>query len=158
MDALELASSRTYPVGVARAFDTVLPHPLTELFSRRYAVLPPIRQVRDQDGEWGSGGVGQTRTIVLADRSSMRETLTSLDRPGAFGYHLDQLHGPLRPLASSIDGRWTFDKVGTGVRVTWAWTVHPSSSAAALLMPAFARMWQGYARQALEEIETQLVG
>ena len=71
MDALELARSRTYPVGVARAFDTVLPHPLTGLFSRRYAALPPIREVRevrDQDGEWGSAGVGQTRTIVLADR------------------------------------------------------------------------------------------
>jgi hypothetical protein len=157
MDALELTRSRTYPVGVARAFDTVLPHPLTELFCRRYAVLPSIREVRDQDGEWGSAGLGQTRTIVLADRSSMRETLTSLDRPGSFGYRIDRLHGPLRPLASSIEGLWTFDKAGTGVRITWAWTVHPSSSATALLMPTFGRMWQGYARQALEEIETLLV-
>ncbi|MBZ5737768.1 SRPBCC family protein [Nocardioides mangrovi] len=152
---LEVAASRSYPVGVARAFDAVLPLPLPFLFSRRYAALPPIREVRDQDGEWGA--LGQTRTIVLADGGTMRETLTGLDRPASFGYRIDQVSGPMRPLASSIDGLWTFEKAGTGVRVTWSWTVHPSSSATALLMPAFARMWRGYARQALELLEQALV-
>ena len=156
MDALELTRSRTYPVGVARAFDTILSLPLEQVFTRRYAALPPIREIRDQDGEWGS--VGQTRTIVLADRSSMRETLTVVDRPTEFGYRIDQVHGPLRPLADSIDGRWCFEKAGTGVRITWGWTVRPASSAAALLMPALGRMWQGYARQALEDLEQILVG
>ncbi|MFC7496421.1 MULTISPECIES: SRPBCC family protein [unclassified Nocardioides] len=155
MDALELTRSRTYPVGVARAFDTTLSLPLEQVFTRRYAALPPIREIRDQDGEWGS--VGQTRTIVLADRSTMRETLTSLDRPDSFGYRIDDMHGPLRPLASSIEGRWGFEKAGTGVRITWAWRVHPSSSATALLMPAFGRMWQGYARQALDDLEGLLL-
>jgi len=140
---------------VARAFDAVLPLPLPTLFSRRYAALPAIREVRDQDGDWGS--VGQTRTILLADRSTMRETLVSVVRPDSFGYRIDQLHGPLRPLASSVDGLWTFEEAGTGVRVTWAWTVHPATAATALLMPAFGRMWQGYARQALEQLEEMLV-
>jgi hypothetical protein len=155
MDDLELARSRTYPVGVARAFDTVLALPLPQLFARRYAALPAVRQVRGQDGEWGT--VGQTRTIVLADRSTMRETLTSLERPDSFGYRIDDLHGPLRPLASSIDGRWSFEKAGTGVRITWAWTVRPTSSATVLLMPSFGRMWQGYARQALDDLEGLLL-
>ena len=156
MDALELSRSRTYPVGVARAFDTVLPLPLPGLFDRRYAALPPIVAVLDQVGEWGE--VGQTRRIVLADRSTMRETLTALDRPSSFGYRIDDLHGPLRPLASSIDGRWDFAAAGTGVRITWSWTVHPASAATALLMPVFGRMWQGYARQALEQLEPVLLG
>jgi hypothetical protein len=155
MDALELSRSRTYPVGVARAFDAVLSLPLPGLFSRRYAALPPIVAVRDQDGEWGE--VGQTRTIVLADHSTMRETLTTFDRPASFGYRLDALRGPLRPLASEVDGRWDFDKAGTGARITWSWTVHPSSAAASLLMPALGRMWQGYARQALEQLERVLL-
>jgi hypothetical protein len=140
---------------VARAYDALLPLPLPQLFSRRYAALPAIREVRDQVGEWGT--LGQTRTIVLADRSTMRETLVSVDRPSSFGYRIDQLHGPMRPLASSIDGLWTFEKAGTGVRITWSWTVRPSSSAASLLMPAFGRMWQGYARQALEQLEGLLL-
>ena len=155
MDTLEVARSRSYPVSVARAFDEVLVLPLPGLFSRRYAALPSIREVRGQDGAWGT--IGQTRTIVLADRSTMRETLTSLDRPSSFGYRIDQLHGPLRPLAASVEGRWTFEESGTGVRITWAWSVRPASAATALLMPAFGRMWQGYARQALEEIERLLV-
>ncbi|MFC6046211.1 SRPBCC family protein [Nocardioides hankookensis] len=154
-DALRLSRSRTFPVGVARAFDAVLPLPLPQLFDRRYAALPAIREVRDQDGEWGT--VGQTRTIVLADRSTMRETLVSVERPASFGYRIDQVHGPLRPLAASIDGLWAFEKAGTGVRITWSWTVHPSSTATSLLMPALGRMWQGYARQALERLEELLV-
>jgi hypothetical protein len=125
------------------------------LFSRRYAALPAIREVRDQVGEWAD--VGQTRTIVLADRSTMSETLVSVVRPESFGYRIDHVHGPMRPLASSIDGLWTFEKAGTGVRITWSWTVHPSTAATALLMPAFGRMWQGYARQALEQLEGLLL-
>src|SRR6478735_5996779 len=154
--ALELSASRTYPVPVERAFDQLLPTPLPALFSRRYAALPPVREVRDQDGEWGT--VGQTRTIVLADRGTMRETLLSVDRPRSFGYRISDVSGPMKPLASSIDGLWTLEEAGTGVRVTWAWTLHPASSAAGLLMPAFARMWRGYARQVLDELERILVG
>ena len=153
--ALELNASRTYPVPVERAFDQLLPTPLPELFSRRYAALPPVREVRDQDGEWGT--VGQTRTIVLADRGTMTETLISVDRPRSFGYRICDIAGPMKPLAASVDGVWTFAEAGTGVRITWAWTVVPASSAAVLLMPAFGRMWRGYARQALEQIERILV-
>ena len=102
---VELAYSRTYPVGVARAYDAVLPAPLPALFSRRYAVLPAIREVRDQAGEWGT--LGQTRTIVLADRGTMRETLVSLERPDSFGYEISDVRGPMKPLASRIEGRWT---------------------------------------------------
>ena len=154
--ALQLAASRTYPVPSERAFDELLATPLPELFARRYAALPPIREVRDQTGEWGT--VGQTCTIVLADRGTLRETLVSVDRPSSFGYRISDVSGPMKPLASSIDGLWTVEEAGTGVRITWAWTLHPASSAAGLLMPAFARMWRGYARQALDELERILVG
>jgi hypothetical protein len=153
--ALDLSFSRTYPLAVGPAFDAVLPLPLPFLFSRRYAALPSIREVRDQDGEWGT--LGQTRTIVLADGGTMRETLTVLDRPSSFGYTIDRVSGPMRPLASTIDGLWTFEEAGTGVRITWSWTVHPASAATALLMPAFGRMWRGYARQAMELLEQALV-
>jgi hypothetical protein len=153
--ALQLAASRTYPVPIERAFDELLATPLPELFARRYAALPPIREVRDQTGEWGT--VGQTRTIVLADRGTLRETLVSVDRPRSFGYRISDVTGPMKPLASSIDGLWTLEEAGTGVRITWAWTLHPASAAAGLLMPAFARMWRGYARQALDELERILV-
>src|SRR5690349_20474338 len=108
--ALELSASRSYPVAVDRAFDLLLPTPLPELFHRRYAALPPIREIRDQDGVWGT--VGQTRTIVLADGGTMRETLMSLDRPRSFGYRIADITGPMKPLVASVDGLWSLEEAG----------------------------------------------
>jgi hypothetical protein len=153
--ALLLEHARTFPVDVDRAFDVVLPTPLPELFSRRYAAIPPIREVRDQQGVWGT--VGQTRTIRLADGGTLRETLTSVDRPRSFGYRITDVTGPMKPLVTELEGEWRFDPAGIGVRITWAWNVHPRGALGRAAMPVFARMWQGYARQAMEEIERLLV-
>ncbi len=152
--SLEL--SRSYPIGVDDAFAVVLPAPLEQVFRRRYGALPPVREVRDQPGIWGT--VGQTRTIVLADGGTMHEELTSVVPGREFGYRISQVTGPMKVLVTSLEGLWSFDPVGTGTRVTWSWSVLPASGAAALAMPVFARLWQGYARQALEEIEGLLVG
>jgi hypothetical protein len=152
---LQLERARTFPVDVDRAFEVVLATPLPELFSRRYAAIPPIREVRDQQGPWAT--VGQTRTIRLADGGSLRETLTSVDRPRSFGYRLTEVTGPMKPLVTEIEGAWRFTPAGTGVQITWAWTVHPRGTPGRLAMPVFARMWQGYARQAMEQIERLLV-
>lgn len=153
----DMSLSRTYPVTVEDAFDRTLALPLPTLFRRRYGALPPIAEVRDQDGEWGT--VGQTRTIVLQGPGggSMVETLTLHDRPQAFGYRIGGITGPMKPLVSGVEGRWAFEAAGTGVRITWSWTVHPASGASARAMGAFARMWTGYARRAFEELEVALV-
>jgi hypothetical protein len=75
---LQLEQSRTYPATVEAAYAAVLAVPLERIFSRRFAAIPPIREVRGQTGAWGS--VGQTRQIVLADGGTMREELTSVIR------------------------------------------------------------------------------
>lgn len=149
-----LRASRSIPVAVDVAYDAVLPMSLPLIFRRRYAALPPIKEVRDQAGVWGT--VGQTRTIVLADRGTMRETLTSVVAGESFGYHIEPLKGPLKPLVASAEGTWSFAPAGNGVEVAWQWILQPTG-AGGLMMPAFARMWQGYARQALEEIERALL-
>lgn len=151
---LTLRASRSIPVPVGEAYAAVLPMPLPRIFSRRYLALPPIREVRDQDGEWGT--VGQTRTIVLADGGTMRETLTSVTPGVSFGYDITPVTGPLKPLVASAQGRWSFAPAGNGVEVSWQWILDPTR-AGALVMPALGRMWQGYARQALEEVEQALL-
>ena len=153
-EPVHVEQSHTYPVGVEHAFDVVLSTPLPEVFGRRYAAIPAIREVRGQDGAWGT--VGQTRTIVLADGGTMREVLTRVDRPRGFGYSITDITGPMKLLAASADGLWTFDAAGSGVEVTWAWEVRPASSVAALVMPVFARFWRGYARRAMQELEALL--
>lgn len=56
-----------------------------------------------------------------------------------------------------VDGEWLFAPVGTGTMVTWRWTVHPKSGAAGVAMPAFAALWRGFARQALEQLSAELL-
>lgn len=152
---LRLEQSRAYPVDVERAWGVVLPTPLEQIFNRRYAAIPPVKGVRGQEGDWGR--VGQTRTILLADGGTMREELTAVVDRKEFGYRITEVTGPMRALVSSVEGRWSFEPAGTGVRVTWSWTVHPVSSPARLAMPVFGRLWRGYARRALERIETLLL-
>lgn len=131
-----------------------LPIPLTVIFSRRYGLLPPIKQVRGQDGIWGR--VGQSRTVITTDGGTMRELLTDVDAPHSFSYRLSDITGPMRPLVDSIDGRWEFAPSGTGTVITWRWVLHPKG-VGAYVMPLVTSMWRGYARQALEVLSEQLL-
>ena len=154
MSSRTFSVSRTVPVPVEEAFGRVLAAPLPVLFSRRYGPLPPVRETRGPDS-WDSAGLA--RTVVTSDGGTMREELTAVERPSSFRYRISEVTGPMKPLASSVDGEWSFVPAGTGVRVTWTWTVYPASRPAALALPAFGRLWRGYARQALEEVERLLV-
>jgi len=157
MTGHHVEASRLVQVEPAEAFDRLIGAPLPQLFSRRYAAFPPVREVVDQPSDWGAT-VGQVRTILLSDGGRLRETLTSVDRPWSYAYRLDEVQGPLRPFVRSIDGLWTVGAEDTGARVTWAWTIFPTASTARLTPLVIGRMWQGYAARALAELETLLAG
>ncbi|WP_440713690.1 SRPBCC family protein [Gordonia sp. FQ] len=152
---LQLQASRAVPVPVEEAFAKVLPVPLERIFGRRYAAIAGISAVEGQQGDWATAG--QTRTVVLSDGGRLRETLTEVAEPRSFAYTLTVARGVNRFLIGGVVGRWTFTPAGTGTRITWSWEVTPANRAAVALMPLFARMWRGYARQAMEEIETVLL-
>jgi hypothetical protein len=153
--ATELAYSRSYPAGVKRAFDEVLPFDLTRLLDQRYLAIPSVKAVTGQAGEWGS--LGQTRTIHLSGGGSMLEELTEVTPAKRFAYHLSEITGPMKALVEGVDGAWAFERAGTGVRITWSWTVHPRGRVGELAMPAFRRMWGGSARLAFDNLEKLLV-
>ena len=152
--AVQLSESRTVPVPPDDAFAATLPKPLAQLFSSRSGPIPPIRETREQPATWDT--VGQSRLIVLADGGTMRETLTTVDRPGCFGYDITDLTGAFALLVGSASGRWTFEPDASGCRVTWSWTIHPRRPIGPLAMPVFGRFWHGYARKALAQLETNL--
>ncbi|HET9877164.1 MAG TPA: SRPBCC family protein [Mycobacterium sp.] len=154
--ALVVEQSRAIPVEVEKAFGGTLPLPLPVLFRRWYGPIPPIKQVRDQTGEWDAAG--QARTVLLTGGGSMRELLTRVDPPHSFDYTLSDITGPLAPLVRLVEGQWWFTPKGTGTQVAWRWTIHPRSVLATPVLPVFGRLWKGYARRALEELSTQLVG
>src|ERR1700734_645279 len=131
MATTTVEQSRAIPIELERAFGLTLPMPLTAVFSRRYGLLPPVKEVRGQDGVWGQ--VGQTRTVVTTDGGTMREVLTEVDPPYSFAYRLSDISGPMRPLVDTIDGRWEFAPRDTGTLVTWRWTLHPKGVGAAVM-------------------------
>jgi Polyketide cyclase / dehydrase and lipid transport len=151
---ITIEQSRAIPIELERAFDVTLPIPLASIFSRRYWLLPPVKEVRGQDESWSR--VGQTRTVVTTDGGTMRELLTDVDAPHSFSYHLSDISGPMRPLVHSIDGRWEFAPKGTGTLITWQWTLYPKRLGS-YVMPVITLMWQGYARQALELLSEELL-
>src|ERR1700734_1159101 len=153
MATITVEQSRAIPIELQRAFDVTLPMALTTVFSRRYFLLPPVKEVRGQDGVWGH--VGQTRTVVTTDGGTMRELLTEVDAPHSFSYCLSDITGPMRPLVNAIDGRWEFVPMGTGTLITWRWNLHPKGLGAGVLRP-IASMWRSYARQALELLSEKL--
>lgn len=153
---LTVEQSHAIPVSVDETFGGTLPLPLPTLFRHWYGPIPPIKEVRGQSGEWDA--VGQTRTVMLVGGGSMREELTSVDPPRAFGYTLTHITGPLAPLVRQVDGEWIFTAAGTGTTVTWRWAIQPRSALAAPLLPVLGRLWKGYARRALKELSAQLVG
>jgi hypothetical protein len=151
---ISVEQSRAIPVDVQHAFNGTLPISLPTIFCRRYALLPPIKQVRGQVGTWGQ--VGQVRTVVTSDGGTMREVLTDVDAPHSFSYELSDITGPMRPLVDSIEGHWEFTSKGTGTLITWRWTLHPRSVGAPF-MPLIIKMWLSYARQSLERLSELLL-
>lgn len=154
-NSVVVAQSRAIPIAVEDAFTRTLPIPLPVICSQWYGIIPPIKEVRDQVGNWDAAG--QTRTILMVGGGRVREELTSFDPSRSFGYTLSDIKGPLSALVRTVDGVWSFAPAGTGTRVTWQWTLHPKSSASAPLLPVFAKMWKGYARVVLEKLSAQLV-
>ncbi|HKV18285.1 MAG TPA: SRPBCC family protein [Mycobacterium sp.] len=152
---LVVEQSRTIPMGQAAVFRDMVPMPLPDLFGKWYGPIPPIKETRDQTGDWDA--VGQSRTVVLVGGGSMREELTQFDAPHSFGYTLSDVTGPLSPLVDHVEGVWLFEPIGNGTEVTWRWTIHPRSALTAPLLPVFGWLWKGYARQSLAELSRQLV-
>jgi hypothetical protein len=152
---LVVEQSRAIPVGQEEAFHGTLAISLPTLCRRWYGPIPPVKAVREQTGDWLT--VGETRTLKLAGGGSVREELLRIDAPDSFGYQLSDIKGPLSALVSRVDGEWTFTPAGTGTKVTWRWTLHPRSVLAVPVLPAFGRLWLGYARLTLEELSNQLV-
>lgn len=154
MTTRHLESSRTFNVDVESAYQRVLTVPLPEIFAKRYLAIAPIVEVTGQEGEWGTS-VGQTRTIKLRDGGTMLETLTTIEQPHRFGYTIGNVTGMMKPLVAAASGMWTFVPDGDGVRVVWSWDVTPTK-VGSMAMPVFARLWAGYARQAMDHIDTIL--
>ena len=153
---LAVQQSRVIPVSVDDAFAGTLPLPLTTIFSHWYGPIPPVAEVREQEGEWGTAG--QTLVVAFKGGGGMREELTKVDPQHAFGYVLTGITGPLGLLVGGADGEWTFTPSGTATTVTWRLNIRALSVLTAPLLPVLGMVWKGYARQSLEVLSVELTG
>jgi hypothetical protein len=152
---VRVAESRTVPLAIEAAYDGTIDVPLPDIFGHRYLAMPPVVRIEDQDGPWGRE-LGQTRTIRTSDGGALHETLRVLERPQRFGYRIDQIRGPMRPLVRHLDGAWTFEPDGTGTRITWSWEMTPTSPLTAPLVRVVGSMWRTYAQRSLANLESVL--
>ena len=127
--------------------------PLDRIYRRWYWVIPPIRRVIYDDGEWNS--VGQRRTMVLRGGSAIAEVV-HVEAPTSFGYRLSSMTGLLAPLISRVEGNVDLVAVAGGTEVTWQWTIHPRSILAVLPVYIFARLWPSWALKALDYLAAQV--
>jgi hypothetical protein len=155
MSTVRVSESRTVPVPLEEAYVGTATVPLPDVFAHRHLVLPPVKRVDDQVGEWARE-VGQTRTIRTSDGGSLHETLKVLEPPHRFAYRIDQIRGPMRPLVRVLDGEWTFVAAGPGTTITWSWELTPTSPLTRPVVALVGRMWHGYARHALVTLESIL--
>ncbi|MBW0015347.1 SRPBCC family protein [Mycobacterium sp.] len=150
---LVVAQSRVVEVPPEKAFRETMQLPLPELFSHWYGPIPPIKEVRDQTGDWDAPG--RSRRLIMPG-GSVREELNSVDPPRSFGYRLTDITGPMALLIGSVTGVWNFDQVGDGTEITWRWTIYPKSRLAGPALPVFGMVWKGYARRALKYLSERL--
>jgi hypothetical protein len=148
--------SRVIPMPVETVFEAALSLPLPQLYRRAFGPMPPIVEVRDQQGAWETPG--QTRVFVTKDGGSMREELLSIDAPRQFSNRLTVLNGPFTPFVSRVDESWTFAAVGTGTEATWEWNIFPKSAVAKAVVPVVGRLWLGYAGGVLAQLNDEVLG
>ena len=153
---LAVQQSRVIPIGVDDAFAGTLPIPLTTIFRRWYGPIPPVAEVREQEGEWGTPG--QIRVVAFKGPGEMREKLISVDPPRSFGYRLSEVTGPMALLVDHIIGEWIFAPAAAGTEITWRWDIRPRSAMTAWALPLLGSMWKSYARRALRDLSALLTG
>lgn len=148
--------SGTVPAPLETVFEAALSLPLPQLYRRRYGPMPPIVEVREQQGAWETPG--QTRVLQTADGGTMREEMLSVERPSGFANRLTVLSGPFRPLVATIEESWAFRPAGEGTEATWEWNLYARNALGRLLAPMVGRLWLGYARGVLAQLSQEVVG
>lgn len=153
-----VSETRTFAVTPERAYDVFIAAPLEELFVRRVGPIPPVKGTTIRSGTWGIAPA--SRTVHLSDGGSMLETLTLAEPPssvpGDFRYEMTEIAGAMKPLVSTIDGRFTFAPDGAGARVTWSWDFHPRNPVTGALLPVIGIFWKSMARGMFDQLGERL--
>ncbi|MFM9876745.1 MAG: SRPBCC family protein [Rhodoglobus sp.] len=120
------------------------------LYYPKFGPLPAVVGVRDQTGPWDT--VGQSRTLLLSDGSSVVETITDADSPTFFAYELSNFTKLFGGLVSGARAEWRFERNDGGTSIRWTYTFH-AKAGRGLIVAAIVRLfWARYMTRVLPPI------
>lgn len=95
--------------------------------------------------------MGQTRTLVLSDGGTVRETLRIVSAP-IFAYDLSHFTGFFAGLVDGGRSEWRVDGQLTGSKITWTYSFN-AKRGCGLVVAAIVRLaWARYMRRVLPGI------
>ena len=153
-DLFSVSLAATANAPIEKAFEIIAPIDVPSIMPG-YGVLPAVVGVENQTGDWDA--TGQTRTIRLADNTTVREEMTRYEAPNAFGYKVSEWSGALQFLPREAKGEWKFSEISPAqTKIEWNYTFAPRSLWTAwLLLPIVQLMWRGAMKRALRECVRQ---
>ncbi len=118
-------------------------------FYPKSGVLPGVAEVRDQTGAWDA--VGQTRTLVLTDGGTVKETLTLVSTP-RFAYDLSAFTGFFSALVVVGRSEWRVEPHGEGSSIEWTYTFTAKPGRGFVVAAIVRLAWAPYMRKVLPAI------
>jgi hypothetical protein len=138
------------------AFNRIVPIDLTSIFTG-YGLLPSVKGTQNQTGAWDR--VGQTRTVILSDKSSAQEKLTGYEYPNYFSYTVSHFSGVLRYLTTVAEGEWFFqsDSCDKVTQIKWRYALTAKSVfAEPILWFIMNALWRGYMQKVIQLCKQQI--
>lgn len=121
-----------------RVFDIATDNETLPRVFTGYGPVPAILEARVESGR--PLATGEVRLVSNSDGSTVREEIVELVRPTTQRYRLaGGLAPPISWLIRSASGRWAFEEMSSGTRVTWRFVFEPRSAVAAPLVRLMAR-------------------
>jgi hypothetical protein len=129
-------------------FPRLTQHDATRFYPRS-GVLPAVVAVRDQTGGWDAAG--QTRTLVLSDGGTVRETLRVVTEP-LFAYDLSDFTGVFGVLVAGARSEWRVVAEGEGSSIAWTYAFTSKPGWGLVLAAIVSLAWAPYMRKVLPPI------
>lgn len=128
---------------VERLFDVVTAEDVLPKVLHRFGPVPGVTGTRDLTGPWDHPG--SSRTVVLQDGSTARETLLDHERPRRFAYRVEDFTSAVGRVADHAIGTWNFEPTPTGSRFIWTYAFTPRGAVTRPLLALVVRTaWGGY--------------
>ena len=150
MESISVKVTKMIELDRKRLFDYFIPIELPILL-RGYGLLPAVVKVSEQTGAWDIPG--NYRMVHLSDGGTIREEVTTCDRPELFAYKLSKFTGIFSFLVAGANGEWRFKRVNDRLtEVSWEYYFDAKGRFTRLLLqPIIELLFYRYMQQIVED-------